>query len=103
MRAPARATASAVCKYLVSDSTAQGPAMTTKSLPPISRSRTCTTVRERASVFATRSKQENCPFHLGFMAGAILVSHFIAITNRNLLEAAKAAITMQSSIALSCF
>jgi hypothetical protein len=55
------------------------------------------------SVFATRSKQENCPFHLGFMAGAILVSHSFAITNRNLLEVATAAHKTGSRCALSSF
>src|ERR1035438_8677223 len=90
MRAPASATASAVCSNWVSDSTAHGPAITTKSLPPISRSRTCTTLREHSSVLATRSKQENCPFHLGFINAAILVMRKLPITNQKQLEHAKA-------------
>jgi hypothetical protein len=35
---------------------------------------------------ATRSKHENCPFHLGFMRVAILVIRNSRITNENLLE-----------------
>src|ERR1700758_4125588 len=62
-----------------------------KSLPPISKSRTCTVLRAPASVLATRSKQENCPFHLGFIGAVILVSCRFVSTNRNLLEIAKTA------------
>src|SRR5579864_8028378 len=91
MRAPASATASAVSSNCASDSTAHGPAMTTKSLPPISMSRTLTIQRQHPSVLATRSKQENCPFHLGFMRVAILVSRASAISNKNVLEHAKTA------------
>jgi hypothetical protein len=65
--------------------------MTTKSPPPISISRTRTTVREHTSVLATRSKQENCPFHLGSMLAAILVIGSHAITSRNLLAPLEAA------------
>ena len=68
MRAPASATATAVSSSWLSDSTAHGPAITTKSFPPISMSPTCTTLRERSLVLATRSKQENWPFHLGFIS-----------------------------------
>src|SRR5271165_230674 len=87
MRAPAAATASAVRNNWSSHSTAHGPAITTKSFPPISMSRTCTSVRERllVSVFATRSKQENCPFHFGFMSVAILVSGECVGISGNLL------------------
>jgi len=46
-------------------------------------------VRGQSSALATRSKQENCPFHLGFMSVVILVMRGWAITNGNLLEAAK--------------
>src|SRR5215469_1323887 len=91
MRAPASATASAVWSSCVSDSTAQGPAITTKSSPPISISRTWTTLRSHAALLATRSKQENCPFHFGFIGGAILVRGACAITSRNALEHAKTA------------
>src|SRR5579862_2133655 len=51
--------------------------------------RTSMTLRERASVLATRSKQENCPFHFGFMGALILVMRRFASTNGNLLELAK--------------
>src|SRR5271157_431925 len=67
--APALATASAVRSNWRSDSTAQGPAITTKSSPPISTLPARTTLRTQSSVFvlATRSKRENWPFRSGFM------------------------------------
>src|SRR5581483_5528484 len=63
-----------------------------KSEPPTSRSPTRTIVRERCAVFATRSKQENCPFHLGFMRVAILVTRKIMITSGNLLARSEKAL-----------
>jgi hypothetical protein len=61
------------------------------SFPSFLESSTQDTLRQDSPVLATRSKQENCPFHFGFMSAAILVSPECAITSKKLLEHAKTA------------
>jgi hypothetical protein len=60
-------------------------------------------LREHVSVFATRWKQENCPFHFGFMVVAILVMLVYAITNSNLLPVAERAPYFNTKAVLSSF